>query len=60
MPNPRRRRSSTRQGMVRSQKNLTPPQSIECPNCGEPKMPHRMCPSCGQYKSRTYEVKVTQ
>jgi len=23
-----------------------------CPNCDEPKVPHRLCMSCGQYKSR--------
>jgi len=60
MPNPRRRRSRTRQGMVRSQKNLTPPQAVACPQCGEARLPHRVCPSCGQYKDRTFIVKVTQ
>ncbi len=24
----------------------------ECPNCHEPKLPHRVCPHCGQYKGR--------
>ena len=23
-----------------------------CPQCGEPKLPHRVCPSCGYYKDR--------
>lgn len=22
----------------------------ECPQCGDPKIPHRVCPSCGQYR----------
>jgi hypothetical protein len=21
-----------------------------CPNCGDPKLPHRVCPTCGMYK----------
>jgi large subunit ribosomal protein L32 len=20
-----------------------------CPNCGDPKLPHRACPTCGMY-----------
>ena len=23
-----------------------------CPNCGEVKLPHRVCPSCGYYRKR--------
>ena len=26
---------------------------VACPNCGEPHMPHRVCPECGYYKNRT-------
>ena len=31
---------------------LTAPGIIACPNCGAFCMPHRACPSCGQYKGR--------
>ena len=31
----------------------------ECPNCHEPKLPHRVCPHCGQYKGREV-VEVAQ
>ena len=24
----------------------------ECPNCHEPKLPHRVCAHCGKYKGR--------
>ena len=24
----------------------------QCPNCHEPKLPHRGCPHCGNYKGR--------
>jgi len=29
----------------------TPARST-CPQCGEVKLPHRVCPNCGYYKNR--------
>jgi len=31
---------------------VTAPNLIPCPNCNEPMIAHRICPSCGQYKGR--------
>jgi large subunit ribosomal protein L32 len=31
---------------------LTLPQLSKCPQCGEPYVPHRVCPACGFYKNR--------
>ncbi|HIS40411.1 MAG TPA: 50S ribosomal protein L32 [Candidatus Aphodovivens avistercoris] len=28
------------------------PSRSVCPNCGEAKLPHRVCPSCGFYRKR--------
>lgn len=28
------------------------PNLIPCPNCSAPVVPHRVCPSCGQYKGK--------
>lgn len=31
-----------------------------CPNCGETKMPHRVCPACGFYKGKQIVTKVVK
>lgn len=31
---------------------LDSPSRMECPQCHEPKLPHRVCPECGYYKNR--------
>jgi large subunit ribosomal protein L32 len=28
------------------------PTLVACASCGEPMVPHRVCPSCGAYKKR--------
>jgi large subunit ribosomal protein L32 len=28
-----------------------------CPNCGAPRIAHRVCPSCGQYRGETVVAK---
>ncbi|MDD4518556.1 MAG: 50S ribosomal protein L32, partial [Limnochordia bacterium] len=28
------------------------PNLVECPQCHEPRLPHRACPNCGTYKGR--------
>jgi len=38
--------------MRRAHDALSAPVKAECPNCHEPKVPHRACPHCGQYKGR--------
>jgi large subunit ribosomal protein L32 len=52
MPNPKRRHSKRRTSARRTHDSLTRPGVSECPNCHEPKLPHRACPKCGQYKGR--------
>ncbi len=36
----------------RAQWKLRGPKLVNCPNCGEPRLPHRVCPNCGHYKGR--------
>ena len=52
MPNPKRRHSKARRDKRRAHDALEHPAMSTCPNCGEAKLPHRACPSCGQYRGR--------
>lgn len=52
MPNPKRRHSSSRRGKRRAHDHLRTANLSVCPNCLEPKMPHRVCPHCGYYKGK--------
>ena len=52
MPNPKHRHSKARRDKRRAHDFLAAPAQSECPNCHEPKMPHRVCPHCGHYKGR--------
>ncbi len=49
---PKRRHSTTRRNKRRAHDGITLPNTVACPQCGEAKMPHRVCPSCGTYKGR--------
>ncbi|MDY6856422.1 MAG: 50S ribosomal protein L32 [Thermodesulfobacteriota bacterium] len=55
---PKRRHSKSRRNKRRAHDKLSPPQITLCPNCSEPKLPHRVCLKCGTYKGKTVlEVK---
>lgn len=49
---PKRKVSPSRRNMRRAHDALKAVASIECPNCGELKLPHHVCPACGHYKDR--------
>lgn len=55
---PKKKTSKSRKNMRRAHDFLTAPASSVCPQCKEPKLPHRVCPSCGTYKGK--EVISTQ
>ena len=54
MANPKRKHSKARTRARRSQyyNSLKSPELMECPNCGNTKMLHRACPTCGHYRGR--------
>jgi large subunit ribosomal protein L32 len=49
---PKRKVSKGRRDRRRSHDALKPVQLVACDNCGEMKLPHRVCPHCGFYKGR--------
>lgn len=49
---PKRKKSKSRRNSRRSHWKATRPTLTECPQCHEPKIPHRVCPHCGYYKDR--------
>jgi large subunit ribosomal protein L32 len=49
---PKRKTTPSRRNMRRSHHALTPATFQECPNCGELKRPHHVCPACGFYDDR--------
>ena len=49
---PKRKTSKARRDKRRAHKSLSGPALSVCPQCSEPKMPHRVCPNCGYYRDR--------
>ncbi|RME40103.1 MAG: 50S ribosomal protein L32 [Deltaproteobacteria bacterium] len=49
---PKKKTSKSKRDMRRAHDSLTPPGISTCPQCNEPKQPHRACASCGYYKGR--------
>jgi len=54
MPNTVKRHSKTRRNMRRAHDFLKPNSLSVCPQCNQPKLPHRVCPNCGTYRGRDY------
>lgn len=53
---PKQRKSRSKRDMRRANHDkVTAPNLSPCPNCSEPTLPHRVCPSCGHYKGVQYK-----
>jgi len=52
MANPKKRHSNARTRARRTHYKVTPLATCLCPECNQPRLPHRVCPSCGSYKGR--------
>ncbi|MFC1515459.1 50S ribosomal protein L32 [Thermodesulfobacteriota bacterium] len=50
---PKRKVSKSKRDKRRTHQKVAVPTVTECPQCGEAKLPHHACPSCGTYKGRT-------
>jgi large subunit ribosomal protein L32 len=51
---PKRKTSRSRKGKRRSHNALQKPNLSICPQCTEPKLPHRICPQCGTYRGKVF------
>ncbi len=45
---PKKRTSSQRRDKRRATHTAAKPRLNECPRCHSPRLPHRVCPVCGQ------------
>jgi large subunit ribosomal protein L32 len=52
MPVPKKKTSKSKRDMRRSHHALTKPVASICPQCGEKKLMHQVCPNCGTYRGR--------
>lgn len=53
MANPTSRHSRSRRDKRRANWKIKSPHLTLCPDCQEPKLPHRVCMSCGTYNGKT-------
>ena len=49
---PKHRTSRAKRDKRRSHDAIAAPPRSKCPQCGDPKLPHRVCPTCGTYRGR--------
>ncbi len=49
---PKQKQSHARTAQRRSQHKVGAPTYNSCPQCHSPRLPHRVCPVCGNYKGR--------
>ena len=54
---PKKKVSKQRKRKRRGAMKAEMPAANRCPKCGDPKLPHRVCPTCGTYKGeQVFEV----
>lgn len=49
---PKNKVSKARRNSRRANWKLTAPNMVECPQCREFKMPHKVCKACGYYDGK--------
>ncbi len=47
---PKRKISKQRKHKRRGEMKAEVPTLVRCPKCGDPKIPHRVCKTCGTYR----------
>lgn len=56
---PKRRSSKSRIRQRKASHKTTFAAARACPKCGASQLPHRVCPSCGQYRGRQVMIVST-
>lgn len=51
-PHPKRKLSKGRRDRRRAQDAIQANNLVQCSNCGEMRLSHTVCPSCGHYQGR--------
>lgn len=51
-PHPKRKHSKGRRDRRRAHDALSASNLVQCENCGEMRLSHRVCPNCGHYNRR--------
>ncbi|MBE0408280.1 MAG: 50S ribosomal protein L32 [Anaerolineales bacterium] len=51
-PVPKRKTAPSRRDRRRAHDALISRNLVQCSNCGEMRLPHRVCPKCGHYQGR--------
>ncbi|MCB9134338.1 MAG: 50S ribosomal protein L32 [Anaerolineales bacterium] len=51
-PLPKRKLSKGRRDRRRAHDALKARNLVQCSNCGQMRLPHRVCPNCGYYQNR--------
>lgn len=51
-PHPKRKLSKGRRDRRRAQDAIQTSNLVQCSNCGEMRLSHTVCPSCGHYQGR--------
>jgi len=61
-PTPKRRQSKAKVRARRAawERNVPKTAGTVCPDCGAPRMPHRVCSACGKYDGRQVLVVETE
>lgn len=49
---PKKKMSRSRTRQRKAAWKVSPPTTSTCPQCKAIRLPHRVCPNCGQYKGR--------
>ena len=47
---PKKKISKQRKHKRRGEHKAVAATLVKCPRCGDPKIPHRVCPTCGTYR----------